>query len=263
MIGGRPLSRLVPFLAATVGFAVQTGPVAAESIIAALSTHRVAITSNYTGAQLTIFGSVERDARTIARPDPYDIIITIRGPRKMVTVREKTQVGPIWLNTAQRRFSEAPMFLAIASSRPLKDIAGDQVLRRDRLGLANTLLPPAAGIDLDAGEARFRDALIRIEGQERRFYEDERGVTFLSPSLFRAPITLPATAANGNYDVDIVLMAGTVPLARYSTNFELVKTGLEQTLASAAETQPLLYGLATAAMALGFGWLAALIFRRD
>ena len=238
-------------------------PAAAESIIAALSTHRVAIASNFTGAQLTIFGSIERDARSISRADPYDVVITIRGPRKMITVREKTRVGPIWLNTAQRRFRDTPVFLASVSSRPLTEIAELTVLQRDKLGLASILLPSLYPFDLDPSEVRFRDALIRIEGHEQRFYSDDRGVTFLSPSLFRAPINLPATAANGNYDVDIVLMAGTVKLASYNTNFELVKTGIEQTLASAASTMPLLYGLATAALALVFGWLSALIFRRD
>jgi uncharacterized protein (TIGR02186 family) len=238
-------------------------PVAAETIIAALSTHRVAIASNFTGAQLTVFGSIERDARSVSRPDPYDIVITIRGPRRMIVVREKTRVGPIWLNTSQRRFSDTAAFLASVSSRPLAEIADLQVRQRDKLGLASILLPSTLPFDLDPSEVRFRDALIRIEGQEQRFYTDDRGVTFLSSSLFRAPITLPATAANGNYDVDIVLMAGSVRLASYNTNFELVKTGIEQTLASAAATMPLLYGLATAALALIFGWLSALIFRRD
>lgn len=238
-------------------------PAGAEAIIAALSTHRVAVTSNYTGVQLTVFGSVERDARSVSRPDPYDIVVTVRGPRKMITVREKTQIGPIWLNTSQRRFINAPLFLAVVSSRPLGAIADESVLQRQRLGLDNVLLPSTAPFDLDPSEARFRDALIRLEGAGQRYYSDERGVTFLSPSLFRAPIFLPATAPTGNYDVDIVLMAGSVELARYATNFELVKTEIEQTLASAASTSSALYGLATAAMALIFGWLAALIFRRD
>jgi uncharacterized protein (TIGR02186 family) len=261
-----PLLRLLRRLALLPGLilcCLPVTPVVAETIIAALSTHRVAIASNFTGAQLTIFGSIERDARSVSRPDPYDIVITIRGPRKMIVVREKTQVGPIWLNTAQRRFSETAVFLASVSSRPLAEIADTQVLQRDKLGLANILLPSMFPFDLDPSEVRFRDALIRIEGQEQRFYADDRGVTFLSPSLFRAPITLPATAANGNYDVDIALMAGSVRLASYNTNFELVKTGIEQTLASAASSMPLLYGLATAALALLFGWLSALIFRRD
>jgi uncharacterized protein (TIGR02186 family) len=258
----RSLRQLVLLPSLLLGGLLST-PATAETIIAALSTHRVAIASNFTGAQLTVFGSIERDARSVSRPDPYDIVITIRGPRRMIVVREKTQVGPIWLNTAQRRFSETAVFMASVSSRPLAEIADQQVLRRDKLGLPSILLPSTFPFDLDPSEVRFRDALIRIEGHEQRFYTDDRGVTFLSPSLFRAPITLPATAANGNYDVDIVLMAGSVRLASYNTNFELVKTGIEQTLASAASTMPLLYGLATGALALLFGWLSALIFRRD
>ena len=42
-------------------------PAKAETLIAALSTHQIAITSNYTGDQLTVFGLVEREGRTAGR----------------------------------------------------------------------------------------------------------------------------------------------------------------------------------------------------
>ena len=45
------------------GMFAGAGPVAAaERLITALSDHRVLITSNYTGVQLVLFGSIERDA---------------------------------------------------------------------------------------------------------------------------------------------------------------------------------------------------------
>jgi hypothetical protein len=52
-------------------------------------------------------------------------------------------------------------------------------------------------------------------------------------------------------------------LARNQTNFELVKTGFEQDVAALAREWSLLYGLAVAAMAVLFGWIASVIFRRD
>jgi hypothetical protein len=42
-----------------------------------------------------------------------------------------------------------------------------------------------------------------------------------------------------------------------------VKVGVEQFLATAARDHGIIYGLATAFLALITGWLASIIFRRD
>ncbi|MFC5086977.1 TIGR02186 family protein [Microvirga arabica] len=52
-------------------------------------------------------------------------------------------------------------------------------------------------------------------------------------------------------------------LARTSTSVELVKTGFEERIGMVARDWSLLYGLATAVIAIFFGWLANVIFRRD
>lgn len=88
-------------------------------------------------------------------------------------------------------------------------------------------------------------------------------MTLLTPVLFRARIPLPATAPTGQYEIDIQAFADEAPTARAQDNFEVVKTGFEQQVAVAAREQKLAYGLAVAALALLFGWLASVIFRRD
>lgn len=248
-------------LAAALGLAASL-PAKAETLIAALSTHRIAITSNYTGDQLTVFGLVEREGRTAARADPYDIVVTVRGPPRMLIVREKERVGPLWVNRQQRRFPERPIFLSVSSNRPIEEILTEDAARRERIGLANAQRTQSTR-EFEFGIGPYRDALIRIMEAKGLYAEHERGVTFLSPTLFSAPIRVPATAPTGSYEIEIVLYAGGAALARQTTNFEVIKTGMEQSLASAAHDRPLLYGLATAALALFFGWLATTIFRRD
>jgi Putative transmembrane protein (Alph_Pro_TM) len=54
-----------------------------------------------------------------------------------------------------------------------------------------------------------------------------------------------------------------VLLARGQAGFDLVKTGFEQQVASVAREWSALYGLVVAAIALLFGWIASVIFRRD
>lgn len=236
----------------------------AETLAASLSTSRVAITSNYTGASIVVFGAIEKDAQTIARAGSYDIVVMVRGPRAAIVVREKGPMGPIWLNRAQRRFNDVPLYLAALSSRPIEQVTTDPLRARLKAGLrAVAYAPEAAAPRADGADAGFREALLRLQKQDRLWIENPRGVTFLTASLFRAPVPIPAIAPPGNYDVDVMLFSDSVLLARSQTNFELVKIGFEQQVAAAAREWSLLYGLVVAAMALTFGWLASVIFRRD
>jgi Putative transmembrane protein (Alph_Pro_TM) len=61
---------------------LAAGPAAAERLIASLTNHRVMITSSYTGVELVLFGSVERDPASVERKGPYDVVATITGPRE-------------------------------------------------------------------------------------------------------------------------------------------------------------------------------------
>ncbi|MFA6966719.1 TIGR02186 family protein [Bosea sp. (in: a-proteobacteria)] len=257
------MNRLMQFIAMLALVIGAAAPAHAETLIAAMSSHQIQITSNYTGSQLTVFGVVERDGRTVARGDPYDIVVTVRGPKRMLLVREKERLGPIWINRTQRRFPDSSLFLTVASNRPLNEILSTDSARRERIGLENAQQRKDAALDLDVTTARFQDGLIRILSDKGLYSSEERGVTFLSNTMFSAPIDVPATAPTGSYEIDIVLYAGGVPLARQSTNFEVVKSGMEQRLASGAHDLPLLYGLVTVILALLLGWLASVVFRRD
>lgn len=249
-------------LIALFALCLAGAPARAETLVAAMSSHQIQITSNYTGSQLTVFGMVERDGRTVSRGDPHDIVVTVRGPRRMLLVREKESLGPVWINRTQRRFADSPVFLFVASNRPIDEMMSAEMAERSKTGLANAERSPQAWFD-DAGTRRFRESLVRIMRDKGLYDYRERGVTFLSNALFSAPVDVPATAPTGTYTVDVVLYSGGSALARQQTNFEVIKTGSEQRLASAAYDWPLLYGLATVLMALFLGWAASIVFRRD
>ncbi|MEZ0167206.1 TIGR02186 family protein [Microvirga sp. TS319] len=243
---------------------VSLSPASAETLITSLSNHRVLINSNYTGTSIAVFGAIERDAQTIARATGYDVVVTARGPRQFLTVREKQKVGPVWVNQEQQKFPQAPAYLSVLSSRPIEETTSDQLRQRQKIGLRAIINAPDFTNDRGDGEDKeFREALYRLRAQEGLYLEDERGVTFLTSDIFRASIPLPATAPPGEYDVQVVLLADTVILASTITHFELVKTGFEEQVGAVARDWSLLYGLATALLAIAFGWLASVIFRRD
>jgi uncharacterized protein (TIGR02186 family) len=235
----------------------------AERLITSVSASRVLINSSYTGAELVLFGAIERDGISISRSGPYDIVVTVRGPSSLVTVREKQRMGLVWMNADQQKYGALPGYLAIHSSRPLKDVSSEGLRERFQFGLRETISTKVVPSANEGRHQTFHDALIRLKQNAGLFQANDRGVVFLAPNLFRAAISLPATAPLGNYEAIVTLLADGAPLATEKTDFEVVKTGFEARVAQAAFGQPWLYGLMTVLMALGFGWLANYAFRRD
>src|SRR2546421_11435300 len=82
-------------------------PAAAEKLITTLSTSRVLIASNFTGADVVLFGSVERDAQSVARRGGYDVVVTVTGPRGTVVTFRKESVVGFWINSGQRPLLKA------------------------------------------------------------------------------------------------------------------------------------------------------------
>src|SRR6185436_21110833 len=105
-------------------------PARAERLITTLSTSRVLISSNFTGADVVLFGSVERDAQTVSRRGNYDIVVTVRGPLETIVTYRKERVFGIWVNADSRTFVDAPSYLTVLSNRTINDIADINTLRR-------------------------------------------------------------------------------------------------------------------------------------
>jgi uncharacterized protein (TIGR02186 family) len=260
------MKRLVDIPVVTlVALAASALPAVAERLVASISNHRVMVTSNFTGDELVLFGGVERDAATVPRRGGYDIVATVIGPQQdMVTFRKDRVLG-IWLNVDSRVFENAPSYLTVLSNRPLDAIANGETLRRLQLGLNNVVLLQRASIKIadSARDDPFRQAFLRIRREQELYRQEENGVTFLTPALFRASIPLPAQVPVGSYAVDVKLFADGSLIARTPTAFEVYKAGFEQVVTTAAREHGLSYGLVTAGMALLTGWLASVIFRRD
>ena len=240
-------------------------PAAAEKLVTTLSTSRVLITSNFTGTDVVLFGSVERDAQTVARRGSYDIVVTVTGPRETVVTFRKERVAGIWVNAESRTFLSVPSYLDVLSSRVINEIADVNTLRRTQTGLARTLLPQEISGDIadSTREDPYRQAFLRLKVDRGLYRELQNGVTFLTPALYRAAITIPDNAPTGSYDVDVKLFADGALLTRQQTALEVVKVGFEQFVATAAREHGLLYGLATAMMAVVTGWFASVVFRKD
>jgi uncharacterized protein (TIGR02186 family) len=241
------------------------GPAGAERLVSSLSVHRVLITQSFSGLDLVLFGTVERDAATVQRRSGYELVVTVTGPRESFVTRRKERVAGIWVNADSRAFIEVPSYLAVLTTRPLDAFTNADTQTRLQLGFDRFLLPQQVGPDLAdvVRDDPFRMAFLRLRTQRTLYVEQVGAITFLTPQLFRATIPLPPETPIGPYEIDIKLFADGNMISRANSAFEVIKVGFEQFVASSAQNHGLLYGLATAAMALMTGWFASIIFRRD
>jgi uncharacterized protein (TIGR02186 family) len=258
-------ARTLLWSALVVGLTLAPRQSYAEQLIVSVSNHRVTVTPNYSGEELVLFGSIERDSKTPSDRTNYDLVVTISGPRANLVTRRKERKFGIWVNVDSREFLNVPSYLAVFSNRPFDSIASPELQRRLQLGLKYVLLTQRVGPDYADVVASdpFRSAFVRLRSEHQLYREETDAVTFLTPTLFRTSIPLPAEVPIGSYGVDIKLLSNGALITKTETAFEIVKVGFEQFVANAARQQSLLYGLLTVAMALVTGWLASVVFRRD
>jgi uncharacterized protein (TIGR02186 family) len=248
-----------------LSMALAWSPARAEKLIVSVSNHRVTVTPNYSGEELVLFGSVEKDATTPANRNSYDLVVTVIGPRADMVTRRKERKFGIWINTDYREFLKVPTYLALFSNRPFDAIAPLDVERRQQLGLNNVLLTQRVGTDYAdvVPNDAFRSAFVRLRSEHGLYREETSAVTFLTPTLFRTGIPLPAEVPIGTYEVEIKLFSDGVLITRAETAFDIVKVGFEQFVATTARQDGFIYGLVTAFMALMTGWMASIVFRKD
>ncbi len=227
-----------------------------EDLPAAVTEDEIAVTSDYRGFSITVFG-VNPDRRGRG-----DVVVAVRGPNQPASVMRKRRFLGLWVNGTPVEFSEAPGFHAVMSARPLRAIASPQAIW-------SLQLDPAASAQLagatpgDADPSDYREALVRLRTRAGLYIENPRGLAMLSENrLFRAQIRIPANAPLGDYVADVYLFRNGRLISSQRSPVAVSRAGVERQIHMVATTQPFLYGLIVVAMALSAGWLAAFAFKR-
>jgi uncharacterized protein (TIGR02186 family) len=238
----------------------------AETVEADVSTRSVSITSGYTGTEIIIFGTVENSRQPSPEAGTYDVVVVVEGTPAPVVVRKKARVGGLWANASAIRFASFPSYYAIASTRPIDELAEASVLNKNEIGFGHVRMMPsgsARNMPSDADEiARFRDAVIRLKQRDRLYVTADYGVTFIGRSLFRSTLTLPPNVPVGPLTARVYLLKDGKMLSTYTSKVTMERAGLERFLHDAAYERPLLYALAAIALASLAGLAAAFAFRR-
>jgi uncharacterized protein (TIGR02186 family) len=240
------------FLAAAVLFA--TPAFASEDLVSGLSQDTVQITSNYTGADIVVFGAIEHLEDTGVN----DVVVVVRGPDADITVRKKDNVLGIWISRDQAKLAGIPAYYYLSSTRPVDQIAAKFTLARYEIGVQQLAAKQVAS---HHDPEPFRQALIR-HMQHDGLYGEQQGVEFSGPTLFHTHVPLPAQVPTGQYNVEVYLFRDGNVISAQSTPLYIDQAGLERRLYNFAHLSPLSYGLSTVLMAVLLGWRSSLVFRR-
>ena len=230
-----------------------------EQVVAGLSENQIAITANFNGSDILVFGAVKRDA-PIPMDKPLQVIVTLEGPPNPVDISRKGHVYGIWINTQKVRVTAAPAFYAIATSGPLADVLSQTDDLRYKITIPQAIQD--SGIANQAANAEsFVDALIRIRKEQGLYVLDQGTVSLEQSTLFRTDIKLPSNLTDGLYAARIFLTRGGRVVAMHQSDVLVQKAGIERWLYRLAQDNPPAYGLLSLLIAIAAGWLASAAFR--
>ena len=256
----RALRATIVLLAALAVFGMAASGVrAAEQVVAGLSQNRVALTANFDGSEILIFGAIKRDTPA-PEGAPMAVVVTLAAPSRDEVVRRKARVLGLWVNRDSVRIDAAPPFYAVATSGPLGEIVSQVEDMRHSISIPRTIR--AVGASASAPDApAFVEALMRLRAEDGLYAYLPGAVTVTAETLFETRITLPANLVEGEYLARIFLLRDRVLVDRFETTITVQKVGLGRWIYSLAHELPLVYGLLSIFLAIAAGWLAAAAFR--
>ena len=246
--------------------AAKEPPLPREAVHADVSTRRIAVTSTFSGTGIIVFGAVDNSRQASAESGLYDVVIVISGAPARLVARKKSNVGGLWINTSSTTFVSVPSYYAISSTRPIEEVASEDVLKSSGIGFdfVPMTLSRSASSSLTAAEIKeWRDAVVRLKRRDRLYQQDEYGVAFVGRSLFRAAFDMPATVTVGAFETRVYLFRDGELLSNYTTKLNLEREGVEQFVHRFAFDHPFFYGVFTVLIAVAAGMLASYAFNRS
>jgi len=237
----------------------------AATVEADVSTRSLEVTTGFTGHEIVVFGAIDNSEAPTNGSGYYDVVVVVEGTPLPLVVRRKSDVGGVWINTSSVTFASVPSYYAIASTRPIEEIAGPAVLERHAIGMQHIKMTPSThkGAIEDYELAAFRSAVIRLKKSQNLYVlEPKDGVTFVGRSLFRATIPLPANVPVGPLVARTYLFHNGQVVSAHIARVTLHRAGIERLVHNFAFVHPASYGFIAVVLAIASGLLASAYFRR-
>ena len=180
----------------------------------------------------------------------------VEGTPFPVVVRKKSDVAGVWINTSSVTFASVPSYYAIASTRPIEEIAGPPVLERHAIGFQHIKMTPAAGARgtfKDYELAAYRAAVIRLKKAQNLYVIRAEGRRHLHraqpvPQHHRLPANVPV----GPLVARTYLFRNGEVISAHIARVTLQRAGIERLVHNFAFVHSMSYGLIAVLLAVRF-----------
>ena len=230
-------------------------------LVPEVSQHDIQLRQGFTGTELLLFGAILDPSGTRAGRD-YDIVVVLKGPRQSIVVREKKKVAGIWINADSTEFRSAPMYYAVASSKPISRIVDDRTAAIYELGLPWLQLSPIGAID-PARQTHFAKGLVALNQESGLYQEADDTVQIKEQVLYQVRIALPSNVPAGDYMAETFAVTKGRVVASAISPVVVRKIGFEGAAAAFAQQYAFFYGLLAVAISVMMGWIAGRVLAID
>lgn len=248
------MRRVLLLLMCFFALSAQRDPI----LVPEVSQHDVQVRQGFTGTELLLFGAILDPTGARAGSD-YNIIVILKGPTEAIRVREKEQIGGMWMNAASTDFRSAPSFFAIASSDKIADIVDERTAAIYEFGLEFIQFSPSGTIDPQE-QTRFSEGLVDLQRRRGLYKEDFTGVSISEQVLYQARIQLPSNVQTGTYTAETFAIKQGRVIASAQAEVEVRKVGFERLVEVFAQRNAFFYGIFAVSISLLMGWMAGRLF---
>jgi len=206
----------------------------------------------YDNQNILVFGSMI---------EPANIVLRVSSRDKPLMVHRRKNMYGFWVADYGWEINDTSAFYGVYSSGSLNKLLSEEIRQaHDFVLVRGRALPARFTVQDDKYE--FYQGLLRQRQLQNLWQQDEGGVV-VDNHLFRARLTIPPQAPEGDYTVEAFLIDdGGFLLSKGSFIFEVRRGGLNRTLYLLAKENGLLYGLVGVAFCFLLGLLVAFAFHR-
>lgn len=212
----------------------------AEPILVDLAQDTVDITTGFNGADIVVYG--------IKNPDET-VAVTVEGPLKNMTVRQKSKAWGIWMNNKKHTFLSVPGYYNYA------------VFGEPEQAFA-PLTYVFKGKNNDAGNESkdiFKKALLRNKIRQGLFFDQPGDIALISSTFFKTQFHLPSNVPTGLYTVRTYDTTNGTSEPVHETRLNVSQIGVSAWVNQFSKTYALIYGILCVVFAIVAGWLSSAI----
>jgi|Deesub1362A_J573_1020465.scaffolds.fasta_scaffold00915_8 hypothetical protein len=225
----------------------------AESFTLKIVPRELTIGASFAGKDVRLSGVI---------PEDRDIIVEIKGPQKKAIFNMKGKIGPFWMNRAKIKLENAPYYYMLLLPEKLNC---SDICNSFGIGIENLKKEISINVNNIDPEMIFTN-FIELKRSENLYGERSDAIKYLTTKdgkkYFETKINFPSATAPGKYKIMVIQVQNNHVVDRYIEEYMVKEGGIIELVRRLAYEHELIYGIFCVIIAILFGLLIGLFFKR-